>query len=272
MMKRLLALLGLLMVAVGLNAQSYTKVQCKVGNDTITLPVPSKYVIVGRDVSWAKDYFRKAETTMKDPGRCNTIILGMVSKEDYDLYQSGTKFYGFSCEVTYRNEGARRYLTKSEFVSILDSIEKDINEIISDPEYKSAISSDTEFSRSMANVVSTFSGKSVVTVSKSDRHHTFALRVPQAELVAFTSIVLVEGKALYFAILKSDSDAMGGVDEANKWIAEIRKTTPAESSALSKRVLRKTIEGVLIALGLSFIFGVFWLIKKVIKLVFQKNK
>jgi hypothetical protein len=275
-MKQILILIGALLVTLGLHAETYTRVQCNVGNDIITLPVPSKYIIVGRDVAWATDYFHKIETVMKDPNKCNTIMLGMVSKEDYDSYQKGEKFYGFSSEVQYRNELANVLLTKSDFASILYLAEKEMHIIISDPEYNSAVNSDNEKGRSMKNLLTNFNKKDLVIVSKSDRHFTSTLRYPQAEVVAIISTIFVEGKLIYLISSAPDAEALAGVGEINKWTEEIIRTTAAESkrpiSLKSSVDYKKLIGWIVTAIFLSIIWALVWLAKKLIKKIFNKKQ
>jgi len=226
-MRQILILIGALLITLGLHAETYTRVQCKVGNDTITLPVPSKYIIVGRDVAWAAKYFRQVENIMTDPQQNNTIVLGLASRDMYDFCQKGGELYGFACEVQCLNKVSKIRLKKKDIPIVMYYAEKEFREVMSNFKNTKYNTNNNEGASVLTSRQKLFESQDATFIGKSDRHITFALYLRADQIVRLCSLVIVDGKAIYLYLTKPDTDALAGVGEMNNWVEEIKNSTSA---------------------------------------------
>ena len=232
-MRQILILIGGLLITLCLHAETYTRVQCKVGNDTITLPVPSKYIIVGRDVAWATDYFRQSENMMIDPTKNRTIKVALLSKGHYESCQKDAFLDSLDCSVHTLNCQESYRLKVSDMIPFVNSLESGFTKILAsnDPLKGVKVNNITKEIKETIERAKLIKGAAPIVISKSDRHIIFGTVMPAPTCATLSSMILVEGKLLTLVLWKPELEALAGAVEITKWVEEIEKTTPAESPA-----------------------------------------
>lgn len=224
-MKKISAFFVSLIFTVSLYAESYTRIPCKVGDDTIILPVPNTYRIVGRDVPWAADYFRMVENLTNDPEHNNTVIVGMASRHMYDFCQKGGQFYGFACEVQCLNKAAKLRVKKKDIPIAMYYVEKEVRDMMTNFKDVKFNTNNSDAAKDLTARQKLFESRDTTFISKSERHITFSLYFRAEQLVRLCSVVVVDGKFIYLYLTKSEADALAGVGEMNNWVEEIKSST-----------------------------------------------
>lgn len=230
-MRQLCIFLSSLLLVVNLNADSYNKVECKVGNDRITMPVPSQYRVVSRDEVWATEYFRQVENVMKDYNRNRTVKIGMITRERYDFFNINSQLMldGFDCEVQCLNSTEWSRSTYADFFKATDGAEAVIIKALSDANSVAKDVNDSSLSKSGVNRLKSFKDKDFKVISKSDRHFIFGIALVPERYTKIASMTLVNGKILILYLGKPDTETLAAVAEMTSWVEEIEKTTSAET-------------------------------------------
>ena len=208
-----------------LPGQVYLQKTVNVGDTTVTLPVPNKYVQLERNMPFASDFFAKKEHVFSDETKNNTFIAVAISPEKFsEAGRTGRLTGSIDCWAMYGNTISTQRINLGQFTKLVSEIEKSINAAPAKGSAADIYGITTSSIRDAESRRRIEAMEKPLIISKSARSIVTMTKLNEEYIL--NGNCMINGKLIFIYIQKSNP--FDDIEEMEAWVKEIEAQTNAE--------------------------------------------
>jgi hypothetical protein len=224
-MNKLLLIVTFLSSLPALQGQTFVDKTLVVGDTAVTLPVPTQYVQLERNMPIMKDFFINREHAFKDESKNNTFILASITPEKFsEAGRSGKLTDSLDCWVVSPNFSSHSRVTVAQFSRTVRDMEVSFKSLSNDAKLIDA------FKIKVTGLNNELLRKNMESIEKpqiiSKSERTLVIMAKNGGEYILSAYCLINGKFLILYVKKQNP--FDAIEEMDAWTKEIEKKTTAE--------------------------------------------